>query len=84
MRGVARDEGRALMTEHVHERNEREMVITACRRTWDEHKVRHGSATQCRWYIRCTEGGPSVAKSLGCDAAKAVAMQQLVLRPVIG
>ena len=29
-------------------------------------------------------GGPSVAKSLGCDAAKAVVMQQLVLRPVIG
>ena len=42
MRGMARDEGRALMTEHVHERN---VVVTACRRTWDEHKVHHGSAT---------------------------------------
>ena len=40
MRGMARDEGRALMTEH-----ERNVVVTACRRTWDEHKVRHGSAT---------------------------------------
>ena len=37
MRGVARDEGWALMTEHVHKG-----VITACRRTWDEHKVCHG------------------------------------------
>ena len=45
MRGMARDERRALMTEHVHERNEQEIVIIACRITWDEHKVRHGSAT---------------------------------------
>ena len=88
MRGVTRDEGWALMTKHVHERNKREMVKTACRRTGGTN-IRFAMGPQLN--VDGISDAHRLARQLlsrlvAINAAKVctVAMQQLVLRPVIG